>query len=232
MENVAIFRLEGILFLLRWMHVFAGIIWIGLLYYFNYVQGAFMAETDAPAKSQVTQKLLPRALWWFRWGAFWTMATGLLIIGLRLHQGLTLASAWGTIIVSGVVMGLIMGCNVWFIIWPKQKIVIANAVQTAGGGSANPEAAKAAPVALLASRTNTLLSIPMLFFMTGARNMPLQADENSNYLVYWILFAIIVGAIEGNALRGKLGPITTIKGVITCGFVLTAVLYAAMEILI
>jgi uncharacterized membrane protein len=84
--NLTLFSMDGLYFLLRWFHIFFGIVWIGILYYFNYVQGAFMAETDAPTKSQVTQKLLPRALWWFRWGAMGTFLVGLLILALRGHE--------------------------------------------------------------------------------------------------------------------------------------------------
>ncbi len=229
-----VFTTDGILFLLRWMHIFFGVVWIGLLYYFNYVQGSFFAETDAPTKSQATQKLVPRALWWFRWGAFWTMATGVIIISLRLHQGgWDMAyTSWGVTIFTGALMGLTMAANVWFIIWPNQKIVIQNAVQTASGGVANPAAAASGAKALLASRTNTLFSIPMLFFMAAASHLPLQINESSNFAVYWIAFAIIAGGIQLNGMRGKLGPITTVKGVVTCGFILTAVLYLVMEIFI
>src|SRR4051812_45602294 len=120
--HLAILSQDGILFLLRWFHFFFGVIWIGLLYYFNFVQGAFFAETDAATKSGAIQKLVPRALWWFRYGALWTMLTGIAILAIRGQQSPDLfRTSYGIWILTGGVMGLIMGSNVWFIIWPNQK---------------------------------------------------------------------------------------------------------------
>src|SRR3954467_12356792 len=101
--------LEGVHFLFRWLHLFFGVVWIGHLYYFNFVQGAFLAETDAGAKSQVLQKLAPRALWWFRYGALYTFLTGLVMLLLRSHLeasagALNLASAYWINILSGALM--------------------------------------------------------------------------------------------------------------------------------
>lgn len=220
----------GLHFIMRWLHVFFGVIWIGHLYYFNFVQGAFMNETDAGAKSQVLQKLAPRALWWFRWGAMWTFVTGLVMLSLRGHQeaavgGLAVfASPYWINILTGALMATLMFLNVWLIIWPNQKIVIANAVTTAGGGAANPAAAGAAARALVASRTNTMFSIPMLFFMLSASHLVYGVSQNSSLLLYWIALFVLIGALEANAIFGKTGPITTIKGVITAGFALTGVI--------
>src|SRR6201989_1196730 len=124
--HFAIFSMEGLLFVLRWLHFFWGVTWIGHLYYFNFVQGAFFAEADAATKSNATQKLVPRALWWFRWGAFWTMFSGLFYIGLKGHVGgfEIFSTSYGVAILTGATAGLIMGLNVWFVIWPNQKIVI------------------------------------------------------------------------------------------------------------
>lgn len=226
--QLTLFTLDGLLFFLRFLHIFFGIIWIGLLYYFNFVQGAFFAEVDAVVKSTATQKLVPRALWWFRWGAFWTFMMGLAILTIRGHQAGAdgmMSSYWMNIL-TGALMGTIMAANVWFVIWPNQKIVIQNAVQTATGGAAIPTAAAAGARAGVASRTNTLLSVPMLFYMASARHLLYGVTPQSHVGVYWALVAITVGAIEYNALFGKTGPMTTIKGVITCGFVLTAIFYA------
>jgi uncharacterized membrane protein len=225
--------LEGALFILRWLHFFAGIIWIGHLYYFNFTQTPFFAETEPAVRSGAVQKLVPRALWWFRWGAFWTAATGLAYLAIRGHQlGSTMtASAWGVSILSGGILGLIMAANVWFIIWPAQKVVIANAVDTAAGKPANPEAAARGARAGVASRTNTLLSIPMLFFMGAASHFGYNVSETSNTMGYWIAFAVIAIAIEANAIKGKLGPMATVKGVILWGFVLTAVLVGLLTAL-
>lgn len=230
----SLFSLDGIQFLLRYLHIFAALIWIGLLYYFNFVQGAFFAETDAATKSSATQKLVPRALWWFRYGALWTWVSGFFLIMSYAHvQGWgSFASGWGMTILIGMTLGTLMFLNVWGIIWRNQKVVIANAVDTAAGKPANPAAAAAAAKAGLASRTNVLFSIPMLFFMVCARHLPITSDETSNYALLMIVVGVILGALEFNAIKGKTGPITTIKGVITCGFALTVVLYALVEILL
>ena len=152
-----------VVFLLRWLHFLAGITWIGLLYYFNFVQGNFFAETDAGTKNNCIQKLVPRALWWFRWGAMFTFLSGLLIIGLKMHNfgSEVLSTGWGVMILPGALLGILMWANVWFIIWPKQKIVIQSAMQSAHGGEPLANAAGAGARAALASRTNTLFSIPM-----------------------------------------------------------------------
>jgi len=227
-----LFSNEGLLFLLRWFHIYMGVIWIGLLYYFNFVQGAFMKEAAAAAKPEVLGKLLPRAMWWFRWAAFWTMATGLVIIAFRGHQLGGFSSSWGVQILTGALMGLIMGCNVWFVIHPAQKLVIQNAQQTAAGGQAVPGAAEAGPRALLASRTNALLSVPMLWFMSAASHLSLPLTDTSRFSLYWIFAAVILIVIEINALKGKLGPIETIKGVITGGFVLTGIFALLMHVVL
>src|ERR1041384_796966 len=118
-------------FFLRWIHFLAGITWIGILYYFNFVQTPFFAETEAPVRSGAIQKLVPRALWWFRWGAMFTFLSGLAII---LHQsdmvpfhpngaGTFFNNSHGWFITLGAALGTIMFLNVWLIIWPNQKVV-------------------------------------------------------------------------------------------------------------
>lgn len=230
--NVNIFNTEGLLFLLRWMHIFFGIVWIGHLYYFNFVQGAFFNETDAATKSNAIQKLVPRALWWFRWGAFWTLATGLVIIGIRYHQlgHEGFVSSYGINIMTGMTLGAFMAANVWFIIWPAQKVVIQSAQQVASGGQAIAEAAARGARAMVASRTNTLFSIPMLFFMAAARHLTYSVTEASNVGLYLALATATILGLEANAIWGKTGPMTTIKGVITSGFVLTAIFYVFLAI--
>ena len=229
----SLFNVDGYLFLLRWLHVFFGVIWIGHLYYFNFVQGSFFAETDAATKSNAVQKLVPRALWWFRWGALWTVVTGLLIIQVRAEQvGFATLThmSYGLNILTGIAMGLIMAANVWFVIWPAQKIVIKSAQQVASGGAAIPEAAARGARAGVASRTNTLLSIPMLFFMTGARHLIYGVNEGSNVGLYAALAAVVLIGIEANALFGKTGPMTTVRGVVISGFVLTAIFYGLLAV--
>lgn len=222
--NLAIFSMDGFLFLLRWLHFFFGVIWIGLLYYFNFVQGPFFAETDAKTKSTAIQQLVPRALWWFRWGAMFTFITGLLILSARGHMsGMEIFySSWGVSILTGGLLGTFMWANVWFVIWPNQKKVIAGL----------PDAPAAGARALVASRTNTLFSIPMLFFMGAASHLPIQTGADSKLGVYWLVFALILLLLEANALKGKTGPLTTVKGVIHCGFALSAVIYVLMEVML
>lgn len=228
--NLPYFSLDGLLFLLRWFHIYFGIIWIGLLYYFNFVQGPFMKEAAAPAKPEVLGKLLPRAMWWFRWGALWTVVTGAVLILLYRVQIGSFNNSWGVTIGTGALMGLVMASNVWFVIHPAQKLVIANAQQTAAGGAALPGVAEAAARALLASRTNTLLSVPLLFFMAAARRLVLPVTEESCYPLYWGVALVVLAAIEGNALKGKLGPLETVRGVILSGFALTLLYVAIMAL--
>jgi uncharacterized membrane protein len=229
-----LWSLDGIAFILKWLHLFFGIMWIGHLYYFNFTQGAFMAEADGTTKSGVLTKLLPRALWWFRWGAMWTFATGLAMLWLEGHRAgsheIYTSTSWGVFILIGSVLGITMWANVWFIIWPNQQVVIRSATQVSQGGTALPEAAGSAAKALLASRTNTMFSIPMLFFMGAAKHLPWQITESSNVGASFGLFGLVWLLCEGNAIKGKLGPITTVKGVITYGFVLTAVICVILSI--
>jgi uncharacterized membrane protein len=221
--------------LLRWFHFLAGITWIGLLYYFNFVQGPFFAEADAATKSSATQKLVPRALWWFRWSAAATFLTGALIIAKRVGEAppdvSVMRSPWGEAIFTGALLGTVMLANVWGVIWRNQKIVIASAVAAATGGQANPAAAAAGRRAFLASRTNVVFSIPMLFFMGAATHMP--PSPITNPTGYWIALLIVVAILEVNALVATTGPTTKpiekIPGVITTGFVVWAVVYALVR---
>lgn len=227
--ELSLFSTDGLLFLFRWGHFLAGITWIGVLYYFNFIQGAFFAETEAQVKTAAVQKLVPRALWWFRWGAMLTILSGLAFLGLRGHQGgwELFSTSWGVSILSGAALGTLMWFNVWFVIWPAQKVVIA-----AAKGEAVENAAVRGARAAVVSRTNTLLSIPMLFFMAAASHLPLQIGFDANFGNFALVLAVILALIEWNALKGKTGPMTTVKGVISCGFGLTAVLYLVMEILL
>jgi len=224
----------GWLFLLRWIHFLAGITWIGLLYYFNFVQTPFVAETQPAERGALVSKLVPRALWWFRWGAMITFISGWLYL---LHWwvgkvGFGTAGAWA--ILLGGLLGSLMWANVWFVIWPNQKIVIQNAVDTAAGRPANPAAAPAGARAGLASRTNTMLSVPMLFFMASASHLPLPVPRSG--LVFWIVALVIMAAIEVNALKGTPGqgaakPLATVSGTLWAGFVLTLVYYLWFEVM-
>ncbi|HEV8408684.1 MAG TPA: urate hydroxylase PuuD [Sphingomicrobium sp.] len=149
--------------LLQWLHVFFGITWIGLLYYFNFVQTPTMASIPAELKPGVSKYIAPKALFYFRWAAAFTVLTGLLLAWSygELVEALTLQPS-ARLIGIGMWLGLIMAFNVWQIIWPNQKKVLG---LVAADDAAK---AKAASVAGIASRLNTLLSIPMLLCMTNA----------------------------------------------------------------
>ena len=224
--------MEFTLFILRWIHFLAGVTWIGILYYFNFVQTPFFAETEAAVRTGAVQKLLPRALWWFRWGAMFTLLAGLLIYIMRMSEmgaGLFYSSSYGVTITVGGLMGIVMFLNVWLVIWPNQQIVIASTNQVASGGQALPAAAGAARRAALASRTNTVFSIPMLFFMGAASHYPSMVHQSSSRAVFWLLVFIIIGAVEANALYGTQGatkqPLDSIKGALWFGFLLTGILF-------
>ena len=155
----------GIEMLLRWGHFMAGVAWIGLLYYFNFVQTEFFKEAEASAKTDAIKKLVPRALWWFRWGAMATIITG---IGIMVMRG----GDMSVDIYVGALLGIIMFLNVWMVIWPNQQIVIAAAEKPSKAKNAAEKTAAALGKAGLASRTNTLFSIPMLFFMGASAHYP------------------------------------------------------------
>lgn len=218
-----------IAYLFRWIHFFAGVTWIGILYYFNFVQTEFFKETDASAKSAAISKLVPRALWWFRYGALLTFLSGLALAGY-------LAAAINFYIMVGMVMGTLMFLNVWVIIWPNQKIVIASTDKVIAGGEADPAAAGALAKAGLASRTNTLFSLPMLFFMGasshlgGMGRLPMSAEDSVSMLAQGLCMLIIL-ALEVNGIKGKTGPMTSVTGVIHCGIGLGVALMLIMEFL-
>ena len=207
--------MELIEFLFRWGHVVFGIAWIGLLYYFNFVQGGYMAAASNEAKVDAFTKLVPSALWWFRWAAMMTFLTGLVLL-LYIMAGLS-----GGILL-GAAMATLMFLNVWLVIWPNQKVVIASNEAVAGGGEADPNQAAAAAKALLASRTNTLFSLPMVFFMISHGHYTMGAGDWAT-TGFWIGLVVIL-AIEANALWGKTGPITSVKGVIGSSVALTVVM--------
>ncbi len=223
MGDIALFTSYGLDYLVRWGHFLAGITWIGLLYYFNFVQGEYFKEAEDAHRSGAIQKLVPRALWWFRWGAMFTFLTGVILLAYR-HQGLSYD------ITIGATLGTLMFLNVWVIIWPNQKIVIASATQVAQGGEALPEAGASAPKAALASRTNTLFSFPMLFFMGSSTHMSSGLIGDASMVGLAAILAI-VAALEVNGIVGKQGPMTTVNGVIGSGVGLTVVLYGLMAVL-
>jgi uncharacterized membrane protein len=156
-------NLDFINFIIRYLHVLSGIMWIGLLWYFNFVQMPSMPKIPDEQKPAVSKVIAPEALFWFRWAALSTVFFGLVLAGANgyIADALTLKRPD---IGFGMWLGLIMAFNVWFIIWPKQKIALGIVDAAA---DAKPKAAR---IAMLASRTNLMLSIPMLYSMVSAQN--------------------------------------------------------------
>src|SRR5262244_4469255 len=194
---------DGWLFLLRWFHFLAGITWIGMLYYFNFVQTPFFATAEAPVRTgMLATGLVSRALWWFRWGAMLTFITGWLIILHKVGQfGLHgfFSQSYGWAIFFGGMLGSLMWFNVWFVIWPAQQVVMASATQVSKGGQAIPEAAARGQRGGFASRTNTLLSIPMLFFMGAASHFAFfTPTSGSAKWIMFILFLVVLAITEYN----------------------------------
>lgn len=230
--NLALFSSEGFIYFLRWFHYFFGVTWIGLLYYFNFVQTPFMGDptTDAATKSGLTRGLVPRALWWFRWAAMFTFLTGLAILAIRASQNpASMNAPWGVGITTGAMIGILMFLNVWLIIWPNQKVIIANANNVAAGQPGNPALPQHAARAALASRTNVLFSFSMLFFMGAGRHLPFGQSAESPMLYFTILI-LILGVIEVNAIKGKMiKPLSTVKGVIHSSLALWLVIYLLFE---
>jgi uncharacterized membrane protein len=220
-------NIQGIEFLLRWLHFLAGITWIGILYYFNFLQTPFFGtELGGQARSAMVRGLVPNALWWFRWGAMFTFLSGWTIVLLRWgHVGEALSTPRMTSILTGGAMGTLMWANVWFVIWPAQKIAIASANAVAGGGEADPQAAALAPRAARASRTNTLFSIPMLFFMGSATHFVFGGATAA----YWVIALVLILLVEVNALAPSFPlqkPLGSVAGTLWFGFALAVVLYA------
>jgi uncharacterized membrane protein len=154
-----------VLFYTRWLHVLCGVMWIGLLWYFNFVQIPSMPKIPDEQKPAISKVIAPTALFWFRWSALATVVTGLALATLSNYvmAALGLQRPF-TAIGIGMWLALVMAFNVWFIIWPNQKKALGIVVVEAA------EKAKAARMAMLTSRVNTMLSIPMLFCMVAQQN--------------------------------------------------------------
>ena len=197
-----LFTEEGIHWILRWWHVVFGITWIGLLYYFNFVQVPSFPTMEAPHRNGAIDKLVPRALWYFRYAALATALTGIVMIGMFAND--QYKGTAGVAVYAGALIGLLMLANVWLIIWPNQQTVIANARGLLAGEAAKPEAAASGRKALLASRTNAVLSVPMLMFMTGAQHFFGLDPTLKAPIVFWIVLIAIVAVLELSAL-GKIG---------------------------
>ena len=204
--------MQEIDFLARWGHLLFGITWIGMLYYFNFVQGGYFKAASPDGLADAKSKLAPSALWWFRWGAMFTFLTGLYL--LHTLGGTLMANDY---IIVGALLGTFMFLNVWVIIWPAQQIALG---MKEGDGPA------AGAKALLASRTNTLFSAPMAYFMLASAHKKHLATGIDNGL--YIALAIVV-LLELNAIFGKQGPMASVAGVIHSSIALTAVLALSLH---
>jgi len=201
--------------LVRWGHLLFGMTWIGLLYYFNFIQGGYFKSATPEGLADGKAKLAPAALWWFRWGAMFTFLTGLVLLVSVHHM-----KVMNDYIVVGATMGTLMFLNVWLIIWPNQKIAL---------GMVEGDGAAAGAKALLASRTNTLFSAPMAFCMlAGPHYAGYGMGVGSTAM--WAVLAL-VAALEVNALIGQQGPMTTVRGVITSSLVLTLIIVGMLVLM-
>jgi uncharacterized membrane protein len=222
--------------LTRYAHVLAGVTWIGLLYFFNFVQVPSYAELSDGARSEALRKLTWRALWWFRWAALLTFLFGVVLLTIQgdgENMDVYLSGVGGTAILTGMLLGTTMFLNVWGVIWRAQKIVIGSAEQVAEGGTAVPEAPAAAKRAARASRCNTLFSIPMLWFMVFAAHGAVWFDGVGSTVAYWVLVLVVFAVVEAFAL-GLVGGIDNAfnkavfdrhQSTILYGFVLLAIYY-------
>lgn len=191
----------------RFTHVLVGLTWVGLLYFFNLVQVPAFAELSDGARNEALRTVTARALRWFRWASVLTVAFGLLLVvgkGDGEQIGEYMRSAQGYAISTGMLLGVVMFANVWTVIWPAQKVVIASATAVAGGGDADPAAPGAARRAALASRVNALFSIPMLWFMVFTAHLAALYDPPTNKGAYMGAVIAVVAVLQLSAL-GRLG---------------------------
>ena len=235
----------------RWLHILVGIAWIGLLYYFNLVQVPGLAAygDEGKARNITIDKIARRALWWFRWAAIATLATGILITGQpdyrkNFMNGGAAGNGHDAAISLGMLLGTLMAANVWMIIWKNQKVVLANAANVLGGGEANADAPTAGRKALLASRQNMIFSVSMLFFMVGAAhfyNAAFGAATASNAWTFFAIAMAITALLELNAIgmfggikagNKMLWPYESHKNALITSGVLWLVLWILSEVLL
>jgi uncharacterized membrane protein len=216
-------------------HILVGITWIGLLYFFNFVQTPAFADMSAEGRSEAQRKITLRALWWFRYAALLTFLFGLSIIAVQGDEMDDYFSGQrGTAILTGMLLGVTMFLNVWGVIWRAQKVIIGSAERVAQGGEADPQAAALAKPAARASRANTMFSIPMLFFMVfAAHGLGFWEEPIGSTVIYWIVVLLIWAFVEASAL-GLIGGYDSPfnkqafddhRNTIVAGFLLLGVLY-------
>jgi len=205
----------GLVVLARWGHILVGIAWIGLLYFFNFVQTPAFAELSPGARNEAFDKITWRALWWFRWAAMATFLLGVVMLavyssdtadGVKNYADPT--SVTGASILTGILFAVTMLANVWLVIWPAQQVVIGSIRNQIAGGEADPAQPAAAKKGARASRANTFFSIVMLFFMVFTTHFAFKyANVNGdlhNTALYWLLVIVLWAFVEASAL-GYLG---------------------------
>ncbi len=193
--------LVGLLHILvRWFHVVFGILWIGLLYFFNFVNAVFAKTMDADTKKKVVPELMPRALFFFRWAAMFTFLLGLILLYINYMMGPTPAGSWnsarGYWIMLGAGFGTIMWFNVWFVIWPNQRKII-NGIKA--GAPAPPDVVNRAA---LFSKINVYLSVPMTFGMLAANHFPY-------FDWYYVLGVLVIGWLAANGAYKRAAKVST-----------------------
>jgi uncharacterized membrane protein len=230
-------------------HVVVAMMWMGLLWFFNFVQTPAYAEMDGAARNNAFDKITWRAMWWFRWAAVATVVFGLLVIAVGGSDEFDVDNFWkgsrGVTLLIGILFGITMLYNVWMVIWPAQKIVIGNARNVQAGGEADPNAPAAARAGAMASRQNTIFSLPLLVFMVGASHF-YALDHFSfrpgggKWIVYFLIGLAVLVVLELNALgkisgRGSTGLnviYESHKNAMYAGFVLILFFYILAEILL
>ena len=226
----------------RYAHYLGGITWIGLLYFFNFIQGSAFGEMGDAARGEALRKITWRTLWWFRWAALLTWVSGIWIL---FHQEVLDSSDYwksapGMGIAMGFLLGTTMAANVWMVIWPAQQIAIGSSVAVSEGGEADPEAPAAAKRAGRASRVNTLFSLPLVFFMLWPSHFGANFGnpDSGARLTIWIVFLVIWIAMEVSAL-GKLGGYDNVlcrkvldkhQDTIVSGLAITVIIHLLFEI--
>jgi uncharacterized membrane protein len=248
-----IFHRVGLWGAFRMAHVIVAIMWMGLLWFFNFVQVPAYAEMDAAARNSALDKLTWRALWWFRWAAAATVLFGLLILGVggfkstdAYSKNFWVHTAAGPTLLIGILFGMVMFANVWMIIWPNQQVVIGNARNLLAGGEADPNAAAAGRAGAMASRQNTIFSLPLLVFMVGASHFYnfapifgsyLSTSKTITYLLVGIIILVVLelnclGKISGRGSGGMNVIYETHKNAMYTGFGLIVFFYIFAEILL
>lgn len=212
--------MEIVSFLFRWFHLLFGIAWVGLLYYFNFVQMEYFKDASPEGLRDAKAKLAPRAFAWFRWASLATFVTGvILFVGLK-HTGF-----FNDYIMIGSLIGFFMFMNVWHTIWPNQKIVL---------GLKPGDVKLAASKAARASRTNVLFSASVVFCMLASPHLGYSVEhvlsEGGLSLGFW-LSALVVVLLQLNGLFGKIGPLASIRGVIHLSLALAVVIYLLLTFL-